>query len=147
MLLRDVAILGSDERPNLGALNAHARQVAQVLDLIRLTRRAQFGQELRNRVDRTASGGCRSPYAAHNVSGGDCVQKLLQVVLSAWREAERVASERPEGSRERDAAVLATERLHGLYTELLESAKADHDAAALRVADDAVESGSTKGGA
>jgi hypothetical protein len=62
------------------------------------------------------------------------LQKLLQVVLTAWREAERVASERPEGSREHDAALVAIDRLHGLYTDLLDSARADNDAAALRVA-------------
>jgi hypothetical protein len=55
------------------------------------------------------------------------VQRLLQVVLSAWREAERVAAERPEGSQEHEAALVATERLRVLYGELLESARADHD--------------------
>jgi hypothetical protein len=55
------------------------------------------------------------------------VQKLLQVVLSAWREAERVASERPEGSQEHSAALFATERLRRLYGDLLDSAKADQD--------------------
>ena len=67
------------------------------------------------------------------------MQKLLQVVLKAWREAERVAMERPEGSREREAALVATERLHSLYSELLDSARADHDTAALRVAGEAAE--------
>ena len=67
------------------------------------------------------------------------MQKLLQVVLSAWREAERVASERPDGSQEREAAIIATQRLHNLYQELLESAKADHDVTALRVAREALE--------
>jgi hypothetical protein len=56
------------------------------------------------------------------------VQKLLQVVLTAWREAERVATERPEGSQEHDAALVAADRLRALYGELLESAKADNDA-------------------
>jgi hypothetical protein len=55
------------------------------------------------------------------------VQRLLQVVLSAWRESERVAAERPEGSREHDAALVAADRLRGLYGELLASAKADDD--------------------
>ncbi len=59
------------------------------------------------------------------------MQRLLQVVLSAWREAERVAVERSEGSQEHDAALVAADRLRGLYGELIESAKADHDAAAL----------------
>ena len=56
------------------------------------------------------------------------MQRLLQVVLSAWREAERVASERSEGSQEHKAALVAADRLRGLYGELLESAKADDDA-------------------
>jgi hypothetical protein len=59
------------------------------------------------------------------------VQRLLQVVLSAWREAERVATERSEGSQEHKAAIVAADRLRGLYGELIESAKADDDAAAL----------------
>ena len=59
------------------------------------------------------------------------MQRLLQVVLSAWREAERVASERSEGSQEHKAALVAADRLRGLYSELIESAEADDDAAAL----------------
>jgi hypothetical protein len=59
------------------------------------------------------------------------VQRLLQVVLTAWREADRVAGERPEGSKEHVASLIAAERLRGLYTELVESAKADNDQAAL----------------
>jgi hypothetical protein len=62
------------------------------------------------------------------------VQRLLQVVLSAWREAERVANERSEGSQEHMAALVAAERLRGLYGELLESAEADDDEAALESA-------------
>ncbi len=60
------------------------------------------------------------------------MQRLLQVVLSAWREADRVAAERSEGSQEHKAAIVASDRLRGLYGELLESAKADDDAAALQ---------------
>ena len=59
------------------------------------------------------------------------MQRLLQVVLSAWREAERVASERPDGSREHAAALVAVDRLKGLYGELVASAKADDDRLAL----------------
>ena len=59
------------------------------------------------------------------------MQRLLQVVLSAWREAERVATERAEGSQEHKAALIAAERLRGLYRELVESAKADNDTKAL----------------
>jgi hypothetical protein len=66
--------------------------------------------------------------------GGALVQRLLQVVLSAWREAERVAAERSEGSREHDAALVAADRLRGLYGELLDSAKADHDLPTLEAA-------------
>lgn len=59
------------------------------------------------------------------------MQRLLQVVLSAWRESERVASERPDASREHQAALVAADRLRGLYADLLESAKADEDLAAV----------------
>ena len=59
------------------------------------------------------------------------MQRLLQVVLTAWREADRVAGERPEGSQEHLAALVAAERLRGLYTELVESARADDDRVAL----------------
>ena len=59
------------------------------------------------------------------------MQRLLQVVLTAWREADRVAVERPEGSREHDAALVAADRLRGLYGELVASAEADNDVAAL----------------
>jgi hypothetical protein len=62
------------------------------------------------------------------------VQRLLQVVLSAWREAERVATERAEGTQEHQAALVAAERLRGLYRELVESAKADNDTKALESA-------------
>jgi hypothetical protein len=58
---------------------------------------------------------------------------LLQVVLTAWREADRVAAERSQGSREHDAALVAADRLRGLYGELLESAKADNDIPVLSV--------------
>jgi hypothetical protein len=66
--------------------------------------------------------------------GGHRVQRLLQVVLSAWREAERVASERPDTSREHAAALVAADRLKGLYSELVASAKADDDRVALDAA-------------
>lgn len=62
------------------------------------------------------------------------MQRLLQVVLSAWREAERVASERPDGSQEHRAALVAGDRLRQLYAELVESAKADNDTKALESA-------------
>ena len=62
------------------------------------------------------------------------MQRLLQVVLSAWREAERVASERPDESREHAAALVAADRLKGLYGELVQSAKADDDRIALETA-------------
>ena len=60
------------------------------------------------------------------------MQRLLQVVLTAWREAERVAGERSEESQEHRAALVAADRLRGLYGELLDSAKADDDAAAIQ---------------
>jgi hypothetical protein len=62
------------------------------------------------------------------------MQRLLQVVLSAWREAERVASERPAETREHSAALVAADRLKGLYGELVASAKADDDRAAVDAA-------------
>ena len=62
------------------------------------------------------------------------MQRLLQVVLTAWREADRVAAERPDGSREHDAALVAGDRLRGLYGELLASAKADDDRAVVDAA-------------
>jgi hypothetical protein len=64
------------------------------------------------------------------VWGGE-VQRLLQVVLTAWREAERVASERAEGSQEHGAALIAADRLRSLYGELVDSARADKDEATL----------------
>ena len=63
------------------------------------------------------------------------MQRLLQVVLTAWREAERVARERSAESREHEAALVAAERLRGLYAELVESAKADNDVAVLTSAE------------
>lgn len=63
------------------------------------------------------------------------MQRLLQVVLTAWREAERVAGERSAESREHEAALIATERLRGLYADLVEAAKADNDVAALKTAE------------
>jgi hypothetical protein len=60
------------------------------------------------------------------------MQRLLQVVMTAWREAERVASERKPDSREHEAALIAARRLRQLHAELVESAKADHDVEALR---------------
>jgi hypothetical protein len=63
------------------------------------------------------------------------VQKLLQVVLTAWREADRVATERPEASKEHESALVAAERLRVLYTELVESARADNDEPALASAE------------
>ncbi len=59
------------------------------------------------------------------------MQTLMQVVLRAWREAERVASERPEGSREREAAKVAADRLKMLYSDLVAAARADDDTEAL----------------
>jgi hypothetical protein len=63
------------------------------------------------------------------------LQKLLQVVLTAWREADRVAGERPDTSQEHQAALVAVERLRVLYTELVASAKADNDGPALATAE------------
>jgi hypothetical protein len=74
--------------------------------------------------------GNAASYAAHpNGRRRGHMQRLLQVVLSAWREAERVAAERSEGSQEHKAALVASDRLRLLYGELLESAKADDDRA------------------
>jgi hypothetical protein len=63
------------------------------------------------------------------------LQKLLQVVLTAWREADRVASERPAESQEHRAAIVAADRLRGLYTDLVASARADNDESAVASAE------------
>jgi hypothetical protein len=63
------------------------------------------------------------------------LQKLLQVVLTAWREADRVASERSPDTQEHQAALVAADRLRLLYTELVESARADRDEPAIAVAE------------
>ena len=55
------------------------------------------------------------------------MQKLLQVVLTAWREAERVAFDRPAGSQEQEAALIAAERLRVLYDELAADPTRDRD--------------------
>jgi hypothetical protein len=54
------------------------------------------------------------------------VQALIQVVLSAWREAERIASAREEGSPEHHAADRVAQRLHDLYDELLDFEQRDN---------------------
>jgi hypothetical protein len=46
------------------------------------------------------------------------MQALVAEVLSAWREADRAAGESPPGTCEHDTAVLASERLRALYSEL-----------------------------
>jgi hypothetical protein len=55
------------------------------------------------------------------------MRALVQEGLAAWREAERVAAERPDGP-EHDAAVRSAERLRDLYAELTtEHGYADDD--------------------
>ena len=49
------------------------------------------------------------------------MQKLVAEILAAWRRAERLAATLPEGSRERDAAQRASDRLRDAYQELTHS--------------------------
>jgi hypothetical protein len=49
------------------------------------------------------------------------VQKLVAEILAAWRRAERLAGTLAEGSRERDAAQRASDRLRDAYQELTHS--------------------------
>jgi hypothetical protein len=46
------------------------------------------------------------------------VQTLVAEILAAWRRAERLSHELPEGSPDRDAAVAACERLKQVYRDL-----------------------------
>jgi hypothetical protein len=46
---------------------------------------------------------------------------LMAEILAAWRRAERLTDELPEGSPEQAAAVAACQRLRDLYHELTES--------------------------
>jgi hypothetical protein len=49
------------------------------------------------------------------------VQKLVAEIMTAWRRAERLTTSLPEGSRERDAAQRASNRLRDAYQELTHS--------------------------
>ena len=46
------------------------------------------------------------------------MQTLVAEVLAAWRRAERLAEELPEGTPDRAAALVACERLRDLYHDL-----------------------------
>ncbi|HEY3072606.1 MAG TPA: hypothetical protein VGJ46_07285 [Candidatus Limnocylindrales bacterium] len=49
------------------------------------------------------------------------MQTLVAEILAAWRRAERLSHELPEGSAERGAAHYAAERLQALYRDLTQS--------------------------
>jgi hypothetical protein len=49
------------------------------------------------------------------------VQTLVAEILAAWRRADRLSSELPDGSPEHDAALAACERLRDLYHDLTHS--------------------------
>jgi hypothetical protein len=53
------------------------------------------------------------------------LQKLVAEIMAAWRRAERLAQTLPAGSRERDAAERACERLRDAYQELTHSGVAE----------------------
>jgi len=49
------------------------------------------------------------------------VKKLAAEIMAAWRRAERLAAELPEGSPEREAAQRASDRLRDAFQELTHS--------------------------
>jgi hypothetical protein len=49
------------------------------------------------------------------------VQTLVAEILAAWRRADRLSSELPEGTPEHAAALAACERLRDLYADLTKS--------------------------
>ena len=49
------------------------------------------------------------------------MQKLVAEIMAAWRRAERLAGELPEGSPEHAAAQRACDRLRDAYMELTHS--------------------------
>jgi ABC-type nitrate/sulfonate/bicarbonate transport system substrate-binding protein len=53
------------------------------------------------------------------------VQKLVAEIMAAWRRAERLAESLPEGSAERAAALLASEKLRDAYQTLTHSGVAE----------------------
>ena len=46
------------------------------------------------------------------------MQTLVAEILAAWRRAERLANELPEGSLEQSAAQAVAEKLRDVYQEL-----------------------------
>ncbi len=60
------------------------------------------------------------------------MQGLISEVLAAWREAERVVTEHPEGP-DHDRAVLAVEQLRALYAELTSGAGGQPDSLRARL--------------
>jgi hypothetical protein len=53
------------------------------------------------------------------------MQKLVAEILAAWRRADRLATTLTEGSREREAADRAGDRLKDAYQELTHSGVAE----------------------
>jgi len=58
------------------------------------------------------------------------MQKLAAEIMAAWRRAERLARELPEGSPEHDAAQRACDRLRETFQELTHSGVVDAISAA-----------------
>jgi hypothetical protein len=72
--------------------------------------------------------------------GGREVQKLIADVLTAWRSAERLASEMPADSPKRPAVMAAAEQLQLTFNELTLASGADEEAIPERSeADEALE--------
>ena len=53
------------------------------------------------------------------------MQKLVAEVMAAWRRAERLAGELPEGTEAHDVAQRTCERLRDVYSELTHSGVAE----------------------
>jgi hypothetical protein len=58
------------------------------------------------------------------------VQKLVAEIMAAWRRAERLVGELPDGSPELEAASRACDRLRDAFQELTHSGVVDRLSAA-----------------
>jgi hypothetical protein len=54
------------------------------------------------------------------------MQTLVAEILAAWRRAERLANELPQGSLEQAAAQAVAEKLRDIYQELTRTAGVSH---------------------
>ena len=55
------------------------------------------------------------------------MKTLVEAVLAAWRESERIAADHPAGSREHDVALAAAEHLRQAYALVTASSPAADD--------------------